>query len=45
MQGLLKHPDLKEVPSWYLGTLDAHRFYESLGFKKSPDGLYMHLHL
>ena len=44
MQGLLKHPDLKEVPSWYLGTLDAHRFYESLGFKKSPDGIYMHLH-
>lgn len=45
MQGLLKHPDLKEVPSWYLGTKDAHDFYESLGFKKSPDGIHMYLHL
>lgn len=45
MQSLLKHPDLKEVPSWYLGTKDAHHFYESLGFKRSPDGIYMHLQL
>lgn len=45
MQGLLNHPDLNEVPSWYLGTKDAHAFYETFGFKKSPEGIYMHLQL
>ena len=44
MESLLKHPELSEVPSWYLGTKDAHDFYTSLGFRKSPDGIYMYLH-
>lgn len=44
MQGLFDHPDLNEVESWYLGTKDAHAFYEKFGFKSSPDGIYMYLH-
>lgn len=43
MGGLFDHPDLEGVPNWYLGTMDAHGFYESIGFRRSPDGIYMHL--
>jgi GNAT superfamily N-acetyltransferase len=43
MQGLFEHPDLDGVPNWYLGTKDAHGFYESMGFRMSPDGIYMYL--
>lgn len=44
LQGLMNHHDLADVPSWYLGTKDAHAFYEACGFKKSPDGIYLYLH-
>lgn len=40
---LMKHPSLLSVPKWYLGTKDAHAFYQSLGFKISPDGVYMNM--
>ena len=43
MRGLFDHPDLEGVPNWYLGTKVAHGFYESIGFRRSPDGIYMHL--
>lgn len=43
VQALMDHPALKDVPKWYLGTKDAHAFYQSLGFKRSPDGIYMNL--
>lgn len=45
MEGLLAHPDLGDEPSWYLGTKDAQPFYQSLGFKPPPDGIYMYRHL
>ncbi|KQB95954.1 hypothetical protein AL073_13915 [Loktanella sp. 1ANDIMAR09] len=45
MQGLFEHPDLGAVPNWYLGTKDAHGFYETFGFRKSPNGIYMYLHI
>ncbi|WP_300074751.1 GNAT family N-acetyltransferase [uncultured Ruegeria sp.] len=45
MRGLLEHPELVNVTSWYLGTKDAHSFYEPFGFKTAPDGIYMYLHL
>ncbi|MCP4184482.1 MAG: GNAT family N-acetyltransferase [Hyphomicrobiales bacterium] len=41
-EGLCNHPDLSSVRRWYLGTKDAHGFYEKLGFQHSPDGIYMH---
>lgn len=44
MKGLLAHPDLNDVQSWFLGTKSAHAFYEGFGFQKSPDGIYMFLH-
>ncbi|WP_370645804.1 GNAT family N-acetyltransferase [Ruegeria sp. Ofav3-42] len=44
MNGLLDHPELKDVKSWYLGTKDAHDFYQPFGFKRSPDGIYMFMH-
>lgn len=44
MSGLLNHPDLKDVRSWFLGTKNAHAFYLDFGFKKSPDGIYMFFH-
>ncbi|MEP2780999.1 MAG: GNAT family N-acetyltransferase [Pseudoruegeria sp.] len=44
MNGLIDHPELGDVRSWFLGTKDAHAFYEGSGFKKSPDGIYMFLH-
>ncbi len=40
---LMDHPSLRSVQKWYLGTKDAHAFYESIGFKRSPDGIYMHM--
>ena len=43
VSALMDHPSLKDVPKWYLGTKDAHAFYQSLGFKRSPDGVYMNL--
>jgi GNAT superfamily N-acetyltransferase len=43
LQGLMNHPDLLDVPLWYLGTKDAHGFYEACGFTKSPNGIYMYL--
>lgn len=44
MTGLLAHPQLSDVRSWYLGTRDAHAFYEAFGFKASPDGIHMYFH-
>ncbi|WP_180887752.1 GNAT family N-acetyltransferase [Ruegeria sp. THAF57] len=44
LHGLLDHPELKAVKSWYLGTKDAHDFYRPFGFKDSPDGINMFLH-
>jgi hypothetical protein len=44
MKGLLAHPDLNDVQSWFLGTKSAHALYEGFGFQKSPDGIYMFLH-
>lgn len=40
---LMDHPSLRNVPKWYLGTKDAHAFYQSLGFKYSPNGIYMQM--
>jgi GNAT superfamily N-acetyltransferase len=45
MRGLFEHPDLDGVPNWYLGTKDAHGFYKSMGFRMSPDGIYMYLRI
>lgn len=45
MQGLFAHPDLVAVQSWYLGTSDAHGFYKAMGFRMSPDGIYMYRHV
>jgi GNAT superfamily N-acetyltransferase len=44
LDGLMEHSDLNDVQSWYLGTKDAHAFYEACGYKKSPDGIYMYFH-
>ncbi len=41
-KGLCGHPDLTDVRRWYLGTKDAHGFYEKHGFQRSPDGIHMH---
>jgi len=41
LQGLMNHPDLADVSNWYLGTKNAHAFYEANGFVNSPDGIYM----
>lgn len=43
VNALMHHPALIDVPKWYLGTKDAHAFYQSLGFKRSPDGVYMNM--
>ena len=43
VKALFDHPSLKDVPKWYLGTKDAQPFYSALGFRMSPDGVYMHL--
>ncbi|MTI02174.1 GNAT family N-acetyltransferase [Roseibium sp. RKSG952] len=45
MTGLLAHPSLSEVESWYLGTRNAHSFYARFGFKASSNGIHMYLHI
>ena len=38
---LIDHEAHRELRRWMLGTRDAHRLYERLGFERLPDGLYM----
>ena len=41
VQGLLEHPELKNVKGWMLATNDAHGLYEKYGFRAADPAIYM----
>jgi GNAT superfamily N-acetyltransferase len=41
MEVILGHPELDGVQGWLLGTRDAHRLYEKVGFRPAEPGRYM----
>ena len=43
LDGLMSHPDLKDVPGWMLSTRDAHGLYEKYGFQTSDPNRVMWL--
>jgi nitroimidazol reductase NimA-like FMN-containing flavoprotein (pyridoxamine 5'-phosphate oxidase superfamily)/GNAT superfamily N-acetyltransferase len=41
VEAVLAHPELASLERWLLGTNDAHKLYERLGFVRAPAGKYM----
>jgi len=41
VDGLLQHPQLKDVKGWMLATIDAHGLYEKYGFRMVDPSVFM----
>ena len=41
VDGLLQHPQLKDVKGWMLATNDAHGLYEKYGFRMVDPSVFM----